>query len=266
MTEQWKPVLGWEGAYEVSNMGRVRSLDRTIAQRDGTSRFFFGRILSQANMNGYRTVGLHMSGSETRRTVHRMVLESFVGKRPAGMQACHYDGDRANNKLSNLRWDTIEGNVRDKFRHGTNARDPMSHCFKGHELDQENTYVAPNGGRACRACRLDANKASYHRNLDRSREYARNYYRENYAIPESEKRLNPSQINSAKALCKRGHPLEMPNLMPGPWKKGHRACLACSRAHAYVNRHKSLKPELQAVSDSYYRSIQSTTNTGEIAA
>lgn len=265
MTEQWKPALGWEGVYEVSDMGRVRSLDRTIDQRDGTSRFFPGQILKQTGMNGYRTVGLHFAGKERRRTVHSLVLEAFTCERPTGMQACHYDGDRANNKLSNLRWDTVEGNARDKLRHGTNVREAMTHCFKGHELDHENTYVSPNGARACKTCRLDANRASYYRNIERSREYARNYYRENYAVPEGEKKPNLSQINAAKSNCKRGHPLEMPNLMPGPWRKGHRACLACSRAHAYVNRHKSLKPELQAVSDRYYLEIRATNN-GDIAA
>lgn len=265
MTEQWLPVIDFESAYEVSNMGRVRSIDRTIEQRDGTTRFFPGRILAQSNLNGYRTVGLSIQKNSTRRTVQRVVLEAFIGKRPSGMEACHYDGDRSNNELSNLRWDAPKSNAQDKFRHGTNVREARSHCFKGHELDDANTYVAPNGERSCKKCRQFANRDSYYRNLDSSREYARNYYRDNYAIPAEDHKMSITEINAAKTNCKHGHPLAMPNLMPAQWSRGHRACLACSRARAYVNRHTSLKSEFQQVADSYFREIQSS-GSQELAA
>ncbi len=57
-------------------------------------------------------------GRNNQRAVHRLVLEAFVGKRPDGMEACHWDGNPANNSLSNLRWDTRSGNRKDDIRHG----------------------------------------------------------------------------------------------------------------------------------------------------
>jgi hypothetical protein len=68
---------------------------------------------------GYPYVKL--SGN-TKVSVHRLVLEAFVGPCPDGMQACHIDGNQTNNRLSNLRWDTPRENSRDRITHGTQAR------------------------------------------------------------------------------------------------------------------------------------------------
>ena len=121
--ETWKPVLGFEGHYEVSDQGRVRSLDRTVSHWRGGTRLRRGRCLKPGvagGVGGYLHVVL-MSDGKTRcnRTVHRLVLEAFVGLRPEGMQACHNDGDPHNNALSNLRWDTPASNNADKKAHGT---------------------------------------------------------------------------------------------------------------------------------------------------
>ena len=72
-----------------------------------------------ADRDGYLRVCLQCDGKQLSRTVHCLVLEGFVGKRPSGMQGCHNDGDRANNQPNNLRWDTPRGNNADKKRHGT---------------------------------------------------------------------------------------------------------------------------------------------------
>lgn len=71
---------------------------------------------------GYHAVHLRAGGKVFRRLVHRLVLEAFVGPRPEGAQACHGDGDRTNNRLTNLRWGTPAENAADRDRHGTTAR------------------------------------------------------------------------------------------------------------------------------------------------
>lgn len=98
---------------------------RRLATPDGRlrgSRFDFGsewRVLKPYTTgHGYQVVGL----GRRPRQVHRLVLLAFVGPCPRGMECCHWDGNRANNKLANLRWDTRRANHSDKIRHGTHRR------------------------------------------------------------------------------------------------------------------------------------------------
>ncbi|WP_082971208.1 NUMOD4 domain-containing protein [Mycobacterium sp. 852002-51971_SCH5477799-a] len=121
--EQWRPVRGFEGLYEVSDQGRVRSLDRWVAGRSGRRQFMTGRIKSLPKLKqGYPVVHLVKDGRATTKTVHTVMLEAFVGPRPAGHVGCHNDGDPSNNRLTNLRWDTQSNNLLDAIRHGTHSR------------------------------------------------------------------------------------------------------------------------------------------------
>jgi hypothetical protein len=121
--ETWKPVVGFEGHYEVSDQGNVRSLDQVVAHWRGGTRLRRGKYLKPGATGGsgaYLFVVLMNDGkTRSNRCVHRLVLEAFVGPRPEGMQACHNDGDPHNNALSNLRWDTPTANNADKKAHGT---------------------------------------------------------------------------------------------------------------------------------------------------
>lgn len=111
MSEEWRPVVGFEGAYSVSNLGRVKSHRRyRVAERI---------MRPSASGKGYRTVFLRFNELRDRRFVHEMVLEAFVGPRPPGMEVAHGNGVRDDNRLENLRWDTRSGNFSDKTRHGT---------------------------------------------------------------------------------------------------------------------------------------------------
>jgi hypothetical protein len=119
-----------------------------------------GRVLKLSLASGYPHVRL---GGRGRAYVHHLVLEAFVGPRPAGDQAAHGDGDRLNNVLGNLRWATPKENNGDKRSHGTamlGTRNPMgakTHCKRGHRFDDENTRRA-NGRRVCRACARDSER------------------------------------------------------------------------------------------------------------
>lgn len=126
--EHWRPVVGWEDLYEVSDRGRVRSLDRWIAHQGGR-RFHPGRILKPAPHNaGYPKVNLcRGKGDGERREcvyVHRLVLDAFAGPCPPGKEACHGPGGPSDNRWpeSGLHWGTPEENNHDKVRDGTLVR------------------------------------------------------------------------------------------------------------------------------------------------
>ena len=127
MSEEWRPVVGFEGLYEVSDLGRVRSLERTVwsRTRDGKPlpRVQPAHVLAQApHRAGYRMAHLYKEGTRTARTVHTLVADAFLGPCPAGQEVAHNDGVRSHNALVNLRYDTRAGNFADKVAHGTDNR------------------------------------------------------------------------------------------------------------------------------------------------
>lgn len=147
----WLPVIGWEGLYEVSDRGEVRSLDRV----DRFGRRYAGRVLSTDTIKGgYLRVALAREGIVKRRQVHHLVLESFVSSRPPGMEGCHGDGNPVNNRLDNLRWGTRPENALDTVRHGTHRNARKTHCPRGHALIEPNITAEArrNGRRSCLAC------------------------------------------------------------------------------------------------------------------
>lgn len=163
MAEKWLPVAGYEGLYEVSDSGRVRSLERVVPmtnhwtgeviQRPVRARML--RVFTVVTRNGrtYNAVTLSNRNQRKRVFVHHLVLEAFVGPRPAGLECCHLDDDGENNLLSNLRWDTKSANIRDQVRNGRHYEAQKTHCSNQHEFTPENTYQRSDGGRTCRKCR-----------------------------------------------------------------------------------------------------------------
>jgi len=80
---------------------------------------------------GYYRVRLCINGKGSSEQVHTLILKTFVGERPSKMQCCHYDGNPRNNRLDNLRWDTVSSNALDRVRHGTNANNILDLKRKG---------------------------------------------------------------------------------------------------------------------------------------
>lgn len=92
--EEWRPVVGYEGYYEVSDHGNVRSLDRVVP-RGRHTQTVIGRALSpSAKPSGHMQVSIIGADRKQRtRMVHQLVLDAFVGPCPEGMEACHTDDD-----------------------------------------------------------------------------------------------------------------------------------------------------------------------------
>lgn len=151
--EHWLPVVGWEGGYEVSDLGRVRSLDREIVDFTSRLRRLRGRVLRPG-----RSADGRLSVNINRRPirVHILVLTAFVSPRPDNHECCHYNDMPWDNRLINLRWDNRSGNGFDRVRNGTQHFSSRTHCKHGHEYTSSNTlwrYRDGSTSRVCRQCR-----------------------------------------------------------------------------------------------------------------
>lgn len=130
MNESWKPIAGYEGLYEISTLGRVKSVEREVPHGSkGITRIIKERYLKHFYGGGYSQVKLSKNGKKRTHRVHLLVLYAFVGPPPDGMEARHLDGVRDNPKLENLKWGTRTEQAEDRKRHGT-FQNP---CFFGEE-------------------------------------------------------------------------------------------------------------------------------------
>ena len=111
--EAWTNIIGFEGKYQVSNFGRVKSLSRQVKCRNGGHRLVRERVLK----SGYsevncEVVALYNSRQQTMKKVHRLVAEAFISNPENKPEVNHIDGDRKNNHVLNLEWNTRSENVK----------------------------------------------------------------------------------------------------------------------------------------------------------
>ncbi|MBF4625538.1 NUMOD4 motif-containing HNH endonuclease [Clavibacter sp. VKM Ac-2872] len=152
--EEWKPVVGYEGAYEVSDRGAVRSIPRRAKTGVGTRLVPGGLRKLRADSDGRISVNLSAGNQRRTRKVHHLVLEAFGPTREVGTEACHGDGNPSNNCIDNLRWDTHRENTQDTIRHGRNANLNKARCRRDHQLVEPNLKGAQlaKGERSCLSC------------------------------------------------------------------------------------------------------------------
>lgn len=116
MREVWKDIPNFEGCYQISNMGYIRSLDRFIEYSTGGVRLVGGVLLKpQKNTGGYYQNNLYKNMKHIRVTIHRLVAELFVDGRESDLEVNHIDGDKSNNKYTNLEWCTKSHNQQHKY-------------------------------------------------------------------------------------------------------------------------------------------------------
>lgn len=135
VTETWRPVRDYEGLYEVSDFGRVRSLDRI----DSGNRNLKGKVLVPCfSTSGYVKVTLCHLGARKDRRIHQMVLEAFTSPAPStAHHARHHNGVKTDNRLSNLLWGTPKENSADSIRLGVMYRGEQCAKVKFCQLDIE---------------------------------------------------------------------------------------------------------------------------------
>ena len=112
--EEWRPVVGYEGLYEVSNLGRIRSLDRVIRSKNNSTAIRRGITMkTNVNKQGYLFVVLSNNGKRKLHKIHRIVAEAFIPN-PNNFKCVHHvDENKLNPEANNLIWCTIKHNVRD---------------------------------------------------------------------------------------------------------------------------------------------------------
>ena len=119
ISEYWQDINEYEGLYQVSNCGRVKSLDRTVHYKNGKRHLHKGLILAPLpTHHGYVRVCLRKPDNIKYRFIHQLVLESFIGKSPLGYQVNHIDGNKQNNYVGNLEYITPSGNRHHAYQTG----------------------------------------------------------------------------------------------------------------------------------------------------
>lgn len=146
--EEWRPVVGWEGLYEVSSLGRVKSNRKIL----NPTRF----------PTGHLTVTLYGNGGATPSLVHRLVAQAFIPNPDNLPFVLHWDDVPGDNRVDNLRWGTNSDNTNDSVRNGTHFHSSRTHCPKGHPYLGDN-IVKTRNGKTCKECRREFSNRSYHR-------------------------------------------------------------------------------------------------------
>lgn len=124
MTEEWRDIPGYEGFYQASSTGLIRSLDRahtwTGVHGQTVVRIIKSKLRrAHINPSGYFTLHLNKHGGRKLYTVHQLIALSFHGPRPAGFDTCHNNGSETDNRPENLRYAPRKNNIADKKLHGT---------------------------------------------------------------------------------------------------------------------------------------------------
>lgn len=119
--ERWVDIYEYEGLYQVSNMGRVRSCNRTVVMKNGTVRTYKGEIKKISNTT-YSTVSLYKNNKEATCLVHRLVAQAFIPN-PKGLpEVNHKDSDPTNNVWTNLEWVSSAGNTEYRILYGKKSK------------------------------------------------------------------------------------------------------------------------------------------------
>lgn len=118
--EIWKDIPGYEGLYQVSTLGRIKSVDRYITYNNGREVFTKGKMLSLTITKGNERLQISLSknGKVEKTRPYIVVMLAFVGECPENMEICHINGIKTDDRLKNLRYDTRSENRIDNYRQG----------------------------------------------------------------------------------------------------------------------------------------------------
>lgn len=162
--EEWRPIAGYEGEYDVSNYGRVRSRGFIQEAVNGRRILMKPRLLTQQKTkDGYMRIEISKQGRQKKFAVHRLVANAFISNPENKPQVNHIDSDRANNKAENLEWVTASENAVHACKYGFANPDPklMTEC-KRKPVVREDGEVFPSARAAAKAEGLSAGGVEWH--------------------------------------------------------------------------------------------------------
>ena len=108
--EVWKDVIGYEGLYQISNLGRIKSLKRTVKKSNGSTKFVREKIIKKKTNYGYENVALSKNGIVSTKKVHRIIAEVFIPNPENKKTINHKNGIRNDNRIENIEWSTYSEN------------------------------------------------------------------------------------------------------------------------------------------------------------
>lgn len=120
MKEIWEDIEGYEGYYQISNLGNVKSLDRMVKNNHGFCLRKGKLIKSLINKQGYYFVNLKKNSQNEIKLIHRLIAETFINNDNNFPCVNHIDGNKLNNNVNNLEWCTYSHNIKEAFRLGLN--------------------------------------------------------------------------------------------------------------------------------------------------
>ena len=120
MTEVWKDIKDFEGLYQISNLGRIKSMQRYVKNKSSKRVVKEKMLKNQINNKGYYSVILRKNGKTFTKTVHRLIAIAFIENKNNYPCINHKDGNKLNDKLDNLEWCSYKHNIREAYRLGLN--------------------------------------------------------------------------------------------------------------------------------------------------
>ena len=175
MIEEWRPVVGYEGLYEVSSYGRVRSLDKYVKGKGESYRLHKGKVLSPViKDNGYLQLKLYCNGKFYKKYVHRLVAQAFIPNPDNLLEVNHIDEDKINNRADNLefcdhKYNMNFGTRQERYRSTMLERGYWTGLS---EKKYKKKYYQENRDKIC-----DGRRSYYQKNRDRICERQKEYYR-----------------------------------------------------------------------------------------
>lgn len=117
--EIWADIPGFEGLYQASTLGRIKSLGRHVNTSSGRRVYVKEKVLSLSQQkSGHLLVWLRKDGSTHAKCVHRLIAETYIGPCPPNKECCHNNAIPSDNRVENLRWDTRANNIKQSYSNG----------------------------------------------------------------------------------------------------------------------------------------------------
>lgn len=171
MREFWKQIPGYEGFYEASNKGNLRSVDREFTRSNGTPFSLKGKLLNHwlNPVDGHPMCVLSRKGERRYFYVHTLVALAFFGEKEEGQEVRHLNDNPTDNRVENLEYGTRSDNLYDRVRNGIHFQANKTLCKRGHSLSGKNLKIeqrAKGQARRCVSCNVANKRASRLKILD----------------------------------------------------------------------------------------------------